>query len=237
MPTISDPTLGDGRRLLERCSLFRGLADDTRRQLAAHAHRRRFAQGDVIFRIGSAGQSMMAVLAGSVRITVPSPQGKEIVLADIEAGQVFGEIALLDGKERTADAVAVTSCELLVLERRDLLPFIREHPEVGQKLLEVLCDRLRRADEHLTEIAFLELPVRLAKALLRTTSDPATSGTARRSTKLSLSQRELANMIGGARESVNRCLGQWQDRGIIRLDKGWIYILSRDALKEIADPR
>jgi CRP/FNR family transcriptional regulator, cyclic AMP receptor protein len=189
----------------------------------------------MIFHSGSPGQSMMAVLTGSVRLSVPSAQGKEIVLADLEPGDVFGEIALLDGKERTADAMALTNCDLMMLERRDVLPFLERHPEVALKLMEVLCEKLRRTNEQLSELTFLELPARLAKVLLRVMRrNPVPSGS-QRNVKLAVSQRELGSMIGGTRESVNRCLGEWQRRGIVKLKEGWIVVLSPDALTELAE--
>jgi CRP/FNR family cyclic AMP-dependent transcriptional regulator len=179
---------------------------------------------------------MMAVVTGTVRIVAPSPQGKEIVLGELKAGEVFGEIALLDGGERSADAVALTNCELVALERRDLMAALQRNPEACLRLLEVVCKRLRETDERITEIAFFELPVRLAKVLLRTTVHAAGSARAA-NPKVALSQRELGNMIGGTRESVNRCLRGWQRRGIIRLAKGWIILENPAALTEIAELR
>lgn len=192
--------------------------------------------GEVIFRIGSPGDIMMAVVTGTVRIVATSPQGKEIVLGDLKAGEVFGEIALLDGGERSADAVALTKCELLALERRDLMAALQRNPEACLRLLEVVCKRLRETDERITEIAFFELPVRLAKVLLRTAAAPGAAARAA-NPKVALSQRELGNMIGGTRESVNRCLRDWQRRGIIRLAKGWIILEDTAALTELAGLR
>jgi CRP-like cAMP-binding protein len=192
--------------------------------------------GEVIFRVGSPGDIMMAVVTGTVRIVATSPQGKEIVLGDLKAGEVFGEIALLDGGERSADAVALTKCELLALERRDLMAALQRNPEACLRLLEVVCKRLRETDERITEIAFFELPVRLAKVLLRTAAAPGAAARAA-TRKVALSQRELGNMIGGTRESVNRCLRDWQRRGIIRLAKGWIILEDTAALTELAGLR
>jgi CRP/FNR family transcriptional regulator, cyclic AMP receptor protein len=192
--------------------------------------------GEVIFRVGSPGDIMMAVVTGTVRIVATSPQGKEIVLGDLKAGEVFGEIALLDGGERSADAVALTKCELLALERRDLMAALQRNPEACIRLLEVVCKRLRETDERITEIAFFELPVRLAKVLLRTAAAPGAAARAA-NPKVALSQRELGNMIGGTRESVNRCLRDWQRRGIIRLAKGWIILEDTAALTELAGLR
>jgi CRP/FNR family transcriptional regulator, cyclic AMP receptor protein len=222
--------------LLDRCALFHVLDDATKRQLAARAQRRRYAVGEVIFRIGSPGDIMMAVVTGTVRIVATSPQGKEIVLGELKAGEVFGEIALLDGGERSAYAVALTKCELLALERRDLMAALQRNPEACLRLLEVVCKRLRETDERITEIAFFELPVRLAKVLLRTAAAPGAAARAA-NPKVALSQRELGNMIGGTRESVNRCLRDWQRRGIIRLAKGWIILEDTTALTELAGLR
>src|SRR5215470_3998041 len=200
METKDKSALDDARRLLAECSLFRGLAPDERNALVARGHLRKFDAGDTIFMIDSPGDSMMAILEGSVRISVPSPEGKEVVLAILHAGEVFGEIALLDGKGRTADARAMTRCNIAVLDRRDVLTFFQRHPNAWPKLVEVLCERLRRTDEHLAEMALLEIPLRLAKALLRLLAQDAGGP------RIALSQRELGNIVGASRESVNKCL-------------------------------
>jgi CRP/FNR family transcriptional regulator, cyclic AMP receptor protein len=228
LPNALDTARDDAGRMLRRCALFAGLDDEALRSLATHAQRRRFAAGEVIFRIGAPGQSMMTVVTGTVRISAPSPDGKEIVLAEVGIGEVIGEMALLDGKERSADAVALTNCDLLVLERRDMLVYLERHPSIGIKLLEVLCERLRRTDQQIHEIAFLGLPTRLAKALLRL-------GGSNPQAKLALSQRELGSMIGGTRESVNRCLREWHRRGFIELHEGWIIIRDRPELEQLGN--
>src|SRR3974390_2046588 len=166
METKERSALDDARRLLAECSLFRGLASDERNSVVARAHLRKFEPGDTIFLIDSPGDSMMAILQGSVRISVPSSEGKEVVLALLHAGEVFGEIALLDGKGRTADARAMARCSIAVLDRRDVLTFFQRHPDAWPKLVEVLCERLRRTDEHLAEMALLEIPLRLPQAPL-----------------------------------------------------------------------
>jgi CRP/FNR family cyclic AMP-dependent transcriptional regulator len=228
------PSTGrEGAQLLEKCRLFRALDEQTRFQLASRAHRYRFAAGESIFEIGSAEQSMLAVLTGTVRITARSPSGREIVLADLGPGEVFGEIALFDGRGRTASAIALSACELLVFERRDVMAFLEYHPQACLRLLETMCGRLRQADERITEVAFSELSVRLAKVLLTKAIIPKGVGSNARPPKVSLSQRELAMLIGGTRESVNRCLRDWQRRGIVHLGGGWIVIDTPDVLESI----
>jgi CRP/FNR family transcriptional regulator, cyclic AMP receptor protein len=229
----SDLTVEDGHRLLTECRLFKPLDEDLRCQLAARAHRVRCRAGDVIFAMGSEGQSMMAVMTGIVRISIPSPQGKQIVLADLAAGEIFGEIALLDGHIRSADATALTNCDLLVLSRRDVLPLLRQHPDMCFTLLEVVCRRLREAHELMTDILFFNAPVRLAKILLRGAVAGREAADGEADLKVALSQRELGNMAGVRRERVNHCLRDWQRRGVLQLKAGWIVILKPAMLEDV----
>jgi CRP/FNR family transcriptional regulator, cyclic AMP receptor protein len=231
METTDRGALENARRLLAQCSLFRGLSPDERNGLVSRAHLRKLDAGDTIFLMDTPGDSMMAILEGNVRISVPSPEGKEIVLAILHPGEVFGEIALLDGKGRTADARAMSRCSVAVLDRRDVLSFFERQPNAWPKLVEVLCDRLRRTDQHLAEMALLEIPLRLAKTLLRLLGDEAGAGP-----KIALSQRELGNMVGASRESVNKCLNEWQRRGIVTIEDNFITIANRRVLEEMADP-
>lgn len=224
----------EARRVLGECALFRDLAAEERSALFARVRGRTYAAGETIFLMGSAGDSLMAVISGSVRISVPSPDGKEILLAIIQPREVFGEIALLDGKERTADARAIGPCALAILERRDVLAFLKDHPEIWPKVVEVLCGRLRSTDQHIAEIALLELPARLAKALLRFAL-PEDQSTSRRGLRVELSQRELGNLCGASRESINKCLGAWQRRGIVQIEDGVIVVTNRTALEELAN--
>jgi CRP-like cAMP-binding protein len=224
----------EARRLLADCMLFRGLVENERDAVVARARLKHFAAGETIFLMGSPGDSMMAVLSGQIRISVPSPEGREIVLAIFQPGEVFGEIALLDGKERTADARAMTACDLAVLERRDVFGFLERQPNAWPRLVEVLCDRLRTTDQHIAEVALLQLPVRLAKALLRM-ADADAAGAPGRSATVQLSQRELGNIVGAARESVNKCLREWQRSGLVRIEGTSITISDRANLEDVAE--
>src|SRR3984885_951767 len=160
------PATDRGRKLLEKCALFSALDEGARREIAAHAQLRSFTAGKSICRLDEHGDSMMAVVVGIVRISLPTVRAKEIILADLRPGELFGEIALLDGKPRSANATALTNCELMVLERRDVMPFLERNPSACIKLMEILCSRIRRSDERMSDIAFYDLPVRLAKTLL-----------------------------------------------------------------------
>jgi len=194
-------------------------------------HRKSYDVGEPIFHVGAPGQSLMVILAGTVRISLPGPRGKGVILADLGVGELLGEIALLDGKERSADATALTKCDLLVLERRDVVAFLEKRADICLKLLELMCARLRKSDQRMSDIAFLELSVRLAKLLLDRLGPAGRPGG---KSKLSLSQTELAGMINATRENVNRCLRDWQRQGIVDIDERWIIVLRRDALAAIA---
>ena len=226
--------LDEARRLLSDCVLFRKLAPKERDALVARAHMRSFEAGNTIFLMGALHDSMFAVLSGEVRISMPSAEGKEVVLAIVHAREVFGEIAMLDGKPRSADATALTACNLAVLDRRDVLGTLDRNPGSWLGLVEVLCSRLRRTDQHLVELALLGLPERLAKTLLRALDTPRDHPST--PTDLRLSQYELANRVGAARESVNKCLHEWQRAGIIRMEKRVIKIVDRAALEKLAEP-
>jgi len=217
------------RKLLEKGTLFKALNEQERHDLAAHAQPRMFAANEPIFHLGEPGSSMMGVVVGTVRISLPTPKGREVILADLPAGELFGEIAMLDGRPRSASATALTNCELLVLDRRDVLPFLERSPSACLNLMQLLCARIRHSDERMAEIAFFDLPARLAKVLLRYPTQ------AHGPAKLSLSQRELAEMSGATRENVNRCLRAWQRRGILELKDRWTIILKPEALRAIQE--
>lgn len=144
----------EARRLLGACWLFRDLRPDERKALFARVRIRirNFAAGETIFLRGSPGDHMIAVVSGHVRISAPSVHGQALVLATLTPGELFGEIAVLDGKERTADATAATECSLAILDRSEILSFLERHPEVWPPIVKVLCDRLRKTDERLADL-------------------------------------------------------------------------------------
>jgi CRP/FNR family transcriptional regulator, cyclic AMP receptor protein len=233
-PILVDPgAAADARqvrsRLLEKSPLFRVLDERGRRELVLHASSRSVAANEAICHVGEPGQTMMAIVVGTVRISLPTAKGREIILADLPAGELFGEIAMLDGRPRSANATARTNCELLVLERRNVLPVLENYPAACLKMMEILCGRIRRSDERMADIAFFDLPARLAKTLLH--YPPQGHGPGR----LSLTQLELAEMSGGTRENVNRCLRQWQRRGVLQLKNRWTIILQPEVLQGLVE--
>jgi len=221
----------DKLSLLRNHSLFRDLPAAVIEHLGSYMKTRKVVRGTTIFAKGDPGTGLMGVLAGTVKVSVASADGKDIVLNLFHEGEVFGEIALLDGRPRTADATAMSECELVVIERRDFVPFLSDHPDVMLKFIEILCSRLRRTSEQVQDITFLNLPTRLAKTLLQLTAAEDGSATTR---KAAVTQREISQMIGISRESTNKQLRAWAKRGWIRLERGGVNVVAPDKLAAIA---
>ena len=160
------PTHEEKRQIFERHFLLGKLSGDEIDTLLHFARVERYPSGEEIYAKGSPGQSMMAVLRGTAKMTSVSSEGKEIVLNIMHPGDIFGEIALLDGEERSADAVAMTDCELLVIHRRDFMPILEKRADICLILLRILCQRLRQTSEQVEDVLFRHLESRVAKALL-----------------------------------------------------------------------
>jgi CRP/FNR family transcriptional regulator, cyclic AMP receptor protein len=216
--------------LLRHHPVFGGLDAEHLDRLGTYATTRMYSRGTTIFTKGDPGTSLFAVCSGTIRIGVPSPDGRDAVFNLIRQGEIFGEIALLDGQPRTADATAMTNCELMVIDRRDFVTLVRSQPEIALKIIEVLCARVRRTSQQVEDVLFLDLPGRLAKQLLRLDSAEKSAGRDR----VSMTQRELGQMIGMSRESTNKQLREWEERHWVRLERGGIVVLAPDALAAIA---
>lgn len=224
----------DRQAVLAENSLLRHLEAADRARLAEYAQIARFGADEVIFQRGDPGDSMMAVVTGRVKICAHSEDGKELILNIIKPGEVFGEISLIDGEPRTADAAALEPSQLLVLERRDFQRHLEQNPRVAQRLLAILCQRLRRTSAALEESLFLEVPARLARVVLHLAQAygiPAKGGTC---IDVKLSQGQLGAIAGITRESVNKQLGLWREAGWVSVRNGYLTVMAAAALAELA---
>lgn len=209
--------------ILARHPLFAHVAPAELETLAVRATSRAYQADEMVFQKGDPGTTMMAVISGAVRICVFSPEGDEIVLAFIRNEEFFGEIALADGGERTADAYAAEATRLLILNRRDLMPFLERHPKVCLKLLEITAARLRSCSVRFEDFIFLDVRTRLAKLLAALAMQGAAEGSHHRT--IAIAQHALASMIGTSRQAANKQLREWEKAGIIRLRRGAIEIV------------
>jgi CRP-like cAMP-binding protein len=231
---MNSPTQQEKRQIFERHLLFGKLSAGEIDSLISYSRLERYPSGREVFAKGSPGQSLVAVLRGSIKISSLSNEGKEIVFNIINAGEIFGEIAVLDGEERSADATAMTDCELLVLNRRDFLHLLENRADLCMIMLRILCQRLRQTSEQVEDVMFRHLESRLAKRLLHLAESAGLHGLQEStSVELHVSQRELGNMAGGSRESVNKILQSWHRQGLIDLGKASVFIRDIEALRRL----
>jgi CRP-like cAMP-binding protein len=220
--------------ILSRVDLFAALTPQQLAQLATALRRRRYRKDAVLFLRGDPGASLYVVEEGAVKLVLASDAGKEFTLDLLGPGDCFGELALLDGEPRSADAIAQDDCSVLLLPRADFDRFLDAHPRAARALLAVLSRRLRRDAVLLHEAVFDGVADRVARALLRIAeqqADPAGNGPSR---ALRVTQEELAGALGVTRESVNKWLGYFERRGVLRRQRGQITLLQPEALRPTA---
>lgn len=231
-PSSQGPAVAhDKRALLRAHPFFKDVGDTVIDLLAMRAVTRNVKKGTLLFRKGDPGPRLYAVCAGKVRISAPSEDGKDTIFRLIPAGEIFGEIAFLDGGERTADAIVVEDGELMMIERRDFVPLLQKYPELATRLIEILCRRLRRTSEQVEDVVFLGLSDRLAKALLQLFENAPNTPSARG--LIRITQREISQMIGVSRESANKQLREWERRKWLKLERGGVVILAPESLDAI----
>ncbi len=214
-------------KLLKRVPFLAALSGEDLRWVAKRVQRRQYRRGDTIFVKDDPGESMFIVEDGAVRIYVPGTQGADLTLAMMRPGEFFGDLSLLDGRPRSASAEAARKTVLLTLEREDLTERVESRPKAALAILRVIAERLRETDQMASDLAFLDVSGRLARRLL----DLAASNGREREDgvliNVTITQEELANMIGVTRESVNRNLGMFRRLGLISRDGRRIVV--RDA--------
>jgi CRP-like cAMP-binding protein len=217
--------------VLERNLLFRGLSRETLEQVARLCIRRAYPRDAVIFSQSDPGDALFGVATGRVRISASTAGGREVFLNIMEPGDTFGEIALLDGRARTASAVATAPSELLIIKREQFLRLLGNEPLLTDHLLRLLCARLRWVSGFAEESALLSVPARLARRLLSLGRlHGRDTGTA---IELKVSQDEMARFLGLSRQIVNQHLQSWKAKRWVGLGRGKIIILDARALDQI----
>ena len=193
---------------------------------------RTFPGGSTLFSEGEPGDSLHTVLEGQIRVLVVSPQGQEMTLATLGAADSIGELALLDGRPRSASALAVVDTRTLALSRTDFLSWLGERPRAAMHILETLSLRLRRTNELASDLTFLDVSQRVAKQLLQRLAVPLADGDRLRGPYwLQVTQTELASAVGATREAVNKRLRELERHGWIELHRGAIEVIDRPALE------
>jgi CRP-like cAMP-binding protein len=212
--------------LLKMNPMFAGLGADELQRISGLCQTRQLGAGDMLFRKGDGGDALYGVRRGRMRIETGASDGSRLTLNFLGPGDLFGEVAVLDGHSRTADASAGEPTELFVLRREDFLEHLEREPRVAVKLIMLLCRRIRWISERMEESVSQPLPVRLARRLCALASDFGS--------ELHISQQQLGVFVGAARESVNRQLQHWRKDGILDLQRGRILLLNIGRLTAVA---
>ena len=219
--------------VLGRNLLFRGLSPETLQQIARLCVRRAYERNAVIFSQSDPGDALYGVVTGRVRISASSAAGREVFLNIMEPGDTFGEIALLDGRPRTASASTTAPSELLIVTREQFLGLLAREPRLADHLLRLLCARLRWISGFAEESALLSVPARLARRLLslgKLHGHETPAGI-----ELKVSQDEVARFLGLSRQIVNQYLQTWKAQRWVDLGRGRIVILNGRALETVVD--
>jgi CRP/FNR family transcriptional regulator, cyclic AMP receptor protein len=222
--------------LLRQVPLFTGLDEESLRLLSRRSRRRRFASGHTLFCQGDPGHTLYVVIAGRVNIERLTASGERLHITHRLAGEVFGEMAVIDGKPRMADAVTAGETELLMLDRDDFLSCLRQSPEIAVGIIACLSERLREAADLLESHLSRDVLGRVSVALLEwagTHGAPGPDGEVRIATRFT--QQALAEQIGASRESVNRALSSLKAVGAVRLDGRQLVLLDTGRLRRYSD--
>ena len=224
----------DRRELLRKIPLFSPLSDEILSNLSTTVRLQNIKQGQVIFRKGDEGTALYILRSGTIKIVLPSRLGAEIIVSIFSDGDFFGEMALLDGEPRSADAVAIKPSELLVLSRNDFLSFLQSDVNAVNAILSVLTKRMRKTHDLLEDVCFLTISQRLSKLILELGKIYGRNEGDSIILDISLTQKELGDMIGATRESINKELKMLRERGLIEMKGNQIQICDLSRLKRKA---
>ncbi|MEA2835223.1 MAG: family transcriptional regulator, cyclic receptor protein [Methylobacteriaceae bacterium] len=217
---------------LKKIDLLAGFDEDSIAKLASRAHERHYIAGETIFLRGDKGDCFYVVVSGRVRIVLGVSDGREMTLRHQGPGTILGEIAMLDGRARSADAMALDPTSLVRISRTHFMEIMERQPKLAQALLGALCARLRVLTDQVEAIALFPLETRLARLFLQLIGASGESGPVAR-IPANVTQAELAALIVASRSKVNKTLSHWRDTGLLKVEPGH-FVFDVDALKEIS---
>jgi CRP/FNR family cyclic AMP-dependent transcriptional regulator len=218
--------------VLRKVPLFSDLAEAELSRFAEVTREREYPKNSVILFEDDPGDALYIVSSGQVKVVLIGEDGREVILSVLGDGDFFGEMALIDDEPRSAHVIAMRDSQLLVLRRDDFQAQLVAQPKIGLKLLRVLVQRLRRADEKIGGLVLLDVNGRVARLLL----DMADEGGGPKVTRR-LTHHTIAQMIGSSRETVSRAMRELVDRGLIEVTRREISIRNRDGLATLAGSR
>lgn len=216
--------------ILMRAGILQGVPAAAAAALVEELRQVSFPPRHTVFTEGEPGVDLYIVLAGKVKIRRRTTDGRETLIAVLGPSDMFGELALFDPGPRTSTVTTLTEVTAVRMDRRALRAWIAAHPDIAQQLLRVLARRLRRTNDALCDLIFTDVPGRVAKQLLDLANRFGTSTEAALSVDLGLTQEELAQLVGSSRETVNKALAEFTQRGWIRQQAKTLFITAPDRL-------
>ena len=220
--------------VLRRNQLLGALDEREMAELVALGHVVQYDADSLVFDKGDPGDCLYAILKGQIGIHTSSEDGKVMILNFLDPGAVLGEIALIDGKQRTAGATALRPAELFRIDRAAFIPFLERHPRLAIRLMGVLCERLRWVSENIEDAVFHDVPRRLARRLLMLAEAYGQPTPAGLRITQPVSQEKLASMLGVTREMVNKSLKALKKSDAITYTKGFIVLTRLDRVRDMA---
>ncbi|RJL22008.1 Crp/Fnr family transcriptional regulator [Bailinhaonella thermotolerans] len=216
--------------VLGKAPLFAALDRESAAALRAGVSEMNLPKGRTLFREGDSGDRLYVVLEGKIKLVRTSVDGRENLLSVLGPGEMFGELSLFDPRPRTATAVALTDVRLAGLGHDDLRPWLTGRPEVALHLLRALAQRLRRTNDVMADLVFTDVPGRVAKALLDLAERFGRQSESGLLVHHDLTQEELAQLVGASRETVNKALADFAQRGWLRIEAKAVVILDVERL-------
>ncbi|HEY2025642.1 MAG TPA: Crp/Fnr family transcriptional regulator [Diaminobutyricibacter sp.] len=207
--------------------LFSGLQREELQKFAELTRERSYPRGSVILFQDDPGDSLFVLRVGRVKVVLIGEDGREVILGVLEPGAHFGELALIDDQPRSAHVIAMEDAQLLILRREDFRRRVEANPTVAWALLTELSRRLRRADNKIGGLVLLDVPGRIARLLLDLADETGTT-----TIEKPLTHQTIAQMIGASRETVSRAMKEFQDAGLITVERRRIGLGDRDALEK-----
>lgn len=217
--------------LLKSVTLFADLEEEELERFSHVAVPRSFPAGTRVFHEGDDSDACYIVKDGSFRVTREHSDGRAITLATLGPGEIFGELAMLDGDQRSASAEALTDGDLLALPANDVRALLARHPEISLKLVAGLVRRLRAANVRLSRQSFQTVPSRVAGILAQLSREAQADGDAEEEVTIEMNQTDLAQLAGTSRESVSRFLAELERAGVVRSGRGRVTVLAPAKLR------
>jgi len=217
--------------LLRRVPLFSELSPEELDRISRVAVPRSFPKGVRVFHEGDRSDACYIVRSGDLRVTREHPDGRAIALATLGSGDIFGELAMLDGEARSASVEALSDCELLALPASDVRALLRGSAEITVKLVIALTRRLRESNERIARQSFQTVPSRVAGVLSQLIAEGASPFEGRDGVTIRMTQADLAQLAGTSRESVSRFLAVLERAGVVRVGRGRVTVLEPRRLR------